>query len=74
MSELGANSVGLKAISTSQASINGNLLATISSIQDIDQVKLQAQLQQLNNEQSTGYYLISQMNSAASAMLSIFRA
>jgi hypothetical protein len=49
------------------------LQKTIDSIQNVDQTAMQAQLQQLNNQQSIDYYLISQMNQAAAAALTIFR-
>jgi hypothetical protein len=49
------------------------LQSTINSLQAVDQTALQAQLQQLNNQQSVDYYLVSQMNTAAQAVLNIFR-
>ena len=72
-SGLSAASVGLTAQATGAASMATNLQATVDSIQNIDQTAMQAQLQQLNNQQSVDYYLVSQMNTEASAMLSIFR-
>jgi hypothetical protein len=72
-SGLSAASVGLTAQATGAASLATNLQATVDSIQNIDQTALQAQLQQLNNQQTVDYYLVSQMNTEASAMLSIFR-
>jgi flagellin-like hook-associated protein FlgL len=72
-SGLSAASVGLSAQATGAASLAINLQSTVDSIQNIDQTALQAQLQQLNNQQTVDYYLVSQMNTEASAMLSIFR-
>ena len=72
-SGLSAASVGLTAQATGAASLAINLQSTVDSIQNIDQTALQAQLQQLNNQQTVDYYLVSQMNTEASAMLSIFR-
>jgi hypothetical protein len=45
----------------------------IDSIQNIDPTKLQAYLQNLNTQQSVDYYLVSQMNTEAAAVLTIFR-
>jgi hypothetical protein len=53
--------------------LDAKLQSTIDSIQNIDQSSAQAQLQQLNNQQSIDYYLVSQMNTAAAAALTIFR-
>jgi len=72
-SGLSAASVGLSAQATGAASLATNLQTTVDSIQNIDQTALQAKLQQLNNQQTVDYYLVSQMNTEASAMLSIFR-
>ena len=72
-SGLSAASVGLSAQATGAASLATNLQSTVDSIQNVDQTAMQAQLQQLNNQQTVDYYLVSQMNTEASAMLSIFR-
>ena len=72
-SNLAAASVGLAANATTSQSMSSNLQKTIDSIQSVDQAAMQAKLQQLNNQQSIDYYLISQMDTAASAVLSIFR-
>jgi flagellin-like hook-associated protein FlgL len=72
-STLSALQVGLNAQSAASASLSTNLQATVDSMQSIDSTALQAKLQSLNNQQSIDYYLISQMNTAASAALSIFR-
>lgn len=68
-----AEQTGLKAQSTAALSLATNLQSTVDSIQNIDETALQAKLQQLNNQQSIDYYLISQLNTAESAKLTIFR-
>jgi len=65
--------VALAADQSSVTSLGTNLQNTINSLQAVDQTALQAQLQQFNNQQSVDYYLVSQMNTAAQAVLSIFR-
>jgi hypothetical protein len=65
--------VSLAADQSAVTSLGTNLQSTINSLQAVDQTALQAQLQQLNNQQSVDYYLVSQMNTAAQAVLSIFR-
>ena len=72
-SNLNAYSVSLAADQSAVTSLGTNLQSTINSLQAVDQTALQAQLQQLNNQQSVDYYLVSQMNTAAQAVLSIFR-
>lgn len=72
-SVVGAEQTGLKEQATAALSMATNLQGTVDTIQNIDETALQAKLQQLNNQQSIDYYLISQMNTAASAMLTIFR-
>lgn len=72
-SQLSASSVGLKSQASVASSLATNLQSTIDSIQKPDATALQAQLQQLNNQQSVDYYLINQMNTEAQAMLTIFR-
>lgn len=67
-----AEQTGLKAQSTAALSLATNLQSTINSIQNIDETALQARLQQLNNQQSIDYYLISQLNTAEAAKLTIF--
>jgi flagellin-like hook-associated protein FlgL len=70
---LGAQSVALTAKTNAAESMATNLQSTVDSIQNIDSTALQAKLQSLNNQQSIDYYLISQMNTASAAMLTIFR-
>jgi flagellin-like hook-associated protein FlgL len=72
-STLSATKTGLDASAAASLSLSTNLQATVDSIQNIDETALQARLQQLNNQQSIDYYLISQMNTAAAAALAIFR-
>jgi flagellin-like hook-associated protein FlgL len=72
-STIAATQVGLNAQSSASASLATNLQATVDSMQAIDSTALQAKLQQLNNQQSIDYYLVSQMNTAAQAALTIFR-
>jgi flagellin-like hook-associated protein FlgL len=72
-STLSASKTGLDANAAAALSLSTNLQATVDSIQNIDETALQARLQQLNNQQSIDYYLISQMNTAAAAALAIFR-
>jgi hypothetical protein len=57
------NAVGL------ESGLNG----AISSMTAIDSTALQTKLQSLNNQQSIDYYLVSQLNTASAAILSIFR-
>lgn len=70
---VGAEQTGLKAQATAALSMETNLKNTVDSIQNIDETALQAKLQQLNNQQSIDYYLVSQMNAAEAAKLTIFR-
>ena len=72
-STMSATKTGLDSSAAAAASLSTNLANTVSSITDIDQTSLQAKLQQLNTQQSIDYYLISQMNTAAQAALTIFR-
>jgi flagellin-like hook-associated protein FlgL len=70
---INAEQTGLKAQSTAVLAMATNLQSTVDSIQNIDETALQAKLQQLNNQQSIDYYLVSQMNTAEAAKLTIFR-
>ena len=72
-SALAANDAGLAAKSKTDAAIATNLQSAIDAIQKPDQAALQMELTQLNNQQSIDYYLISQMNTASQAQLTIFR-
>ncbi len=72
-SALSADGAGLISRGKTVASISTNLQSTIDSIQKPDAAALQIQLTQLNGQQSIDYYLISQMNTASQAMLTIFR-
>lgn len=70
---LSASATGLTAQSSANTALKTGLTNTIASIQNIDATAMQAKLQQLNNQQSIDYYLVSQMNTEAAAILSIFR-
>jgi flagellin-like hook-associated protein FlgL len=70
---LSAASTGLSAQLSNNNALKTGLTNTVASIQNIDAPAMQAKLQQLNNQQSIDYYLISQMNTEAAAILSIFR-
>jgi flagellin-like hook-associated protein FlgL len=72
-SSLSASNGGLTAQANQAQSLSDGLQNTIDSINNIDPTALQARLQALNNQQAIDYYLITQMNQAAAAMLAIFR-
>lgn len=72
-STLSAGDTGLAAQSSANTALKTGLTNTVNSIQNIDATAMQAKLQQLNNQQSIDYYLVSQMNTEAAAILSIFR-
>jgi len=72
-STLSASATGLSAQSSNAQSLQTGLSNTVAQIENIDATAMQARLQQLNNQQSIDYYLVSQMNTEAAAILSIFR-
>ena len=72
-SSLSASSTGLTAKTSAVSALQQGLQNTVDTIQNIDATAMQARLQQLNNQQSIDYYLVSQMNTEAAAILSIFR-
>jgi flagellin-like hook-associated protein FlgL len=72
-STLSAAATGLDAQLSNNTALKTGLTNTVNSIQNIDATAMQAKLQQLNNQQSIDYYLVSQMNTEAAAILSIFR-
>jgi flagellin-like hook-associated protein FlgL len=72
-SNLNAFSTAMASDLASVTSLGANLTATINSLQAVDQTAAQAELQQLNNQQSVDYYLVSQMNTEAAAILTLFR-
>ena len=72
-SGVNASLATLNAQGSNAAALGTNLQKTIDSIQNVDQTAMQAELQQLNNQQSIDYYLVSQMNTAAAAVQTIFR-
>ena len=72
-SNLNAFSTAMASDLASVTSLGANLTTTINSLQAVDQTAAQAELQQLNNQQSVDYYLVSQMNTEAAAILTLFR-
>jgi flagellin-like hook-associated protein FlgL len=70
---LSASNAGLTATLSATQALKSGLQNTVDTIQNIDATAMQAKLQQLNNQQSIDYYLVSQMNTEAAAILSIFR-
>ncbi len=72
-SNLNAYSTAMASDLASVTSLGANLTTTINSLQAVDQTAAQAELQQLNNQQSVDYYLVSQMNTEAAAILTLFR-
>ena len=72
-SSLAASQTGLSSQGKTVVSLATNLQNTIDSLQKVDQSAAQIKLQQLNNQQTIDFYAISQMNTEASAILSIFR-
>jgi len=72
-SSMSASNGGLLAKGKTDTAIGAQLQNSIDSIQKPDQAKMQMQLADLNNQQSIDYYLISQLNKAASDALTIFR-
>ncbi|QWE07376.1 hypothetical protein [Polynucleobacter sp. JS-JIR-5-A7] len=70
---LSASKAGLVATLSATQALKSGLQNTVDTIQNIDATAMQAKLQQLNNQQSIDYYLVSQMNTEAAAILSIFR-
>nr|WP_255532969.1 flagellin [Polynucleobacter sp. CS-Odin-A6] len=72
-SSLSAATTGLKAQLETANALGTGVQKTIDSIANVDATELQAFLQNLNTQQSVDYYLVSQMNQASAAILSIFR-
>jgi len=70
---LSASLAALEAQGRNAQKLSDGLSKVIDSIQNIDPTKLQAYLQNLNTQQSVDYYLVSQMNTEAAAVLTIFR-
>jgi flagellin-like hook-associated protein FlgL len=70
---ISAYSSTLDALSESAKGVSSGLTSTVGSISKIDSTLLQAQLQQLNTQQSIDYYLVSQANTSLAAILQIFR-
>ncbi|QWD44910.1 hypothetical protein G6661_04015 [Polynucleobacter paneuropaeus] len=72
-SNLSASLGGLNAESAQATALATGLQTTVNSLSQANPTQLQAQLQTLNNQQAIDYYLITQMNQEAAAMLAIFR-
>lgn len=70
---LSASAVALEAQGKNAQKLSDGLSKVIDSVQNIDATRLQAYLQNLNTQQSVDYYLVSQMNTEAAAVLAIFR-
>jgi flagellin-like hook-associated protein FlgL len=70
---LSAYSDLLSATATAATSTADGLTSYISDLHGIDTTALQNSLQTYNNQQSIDYYLVGQMNAAASEELRIFR-
>ncbi len=70
---LAAATAGIDAQLKNATNIKNGVQKTVDAISNINPTALQAQLQEFNTQQSVDYYLVSQMNTAAAAILSIFR-
>ncbi|MBU3619496.1 flagellin [Polynucleobacter sp. JS-Fieb-80-E5] len=70
---LAAATAGIEAQLKNATNIKNGMQKTIDAIANIDPTALQAKLQEFNTQQSVDYYLVSQMNTEAAAILSIFR-
>lgn len=70
---LAAASTGLNAVQSNAQSLSSGLTAVAATIQKIDSTRLQLQLQALNTQQTVDYYLVTQLNTSASAILNLFR-
>ncbi|QWD97869.1 hypothetical protein C2740_05750 [Polynucleobacter sp. MG-5-Ahmo-C2] len=72
-SNLSASDGALVAQQTNAQTLSDGLAKVVDTIQNVDSTKLQALLQNMNTQQSIDYYLVSQMNTEAAAVLTIFR-
>ena len=70
---LSAYTVGVSAQLANATGLESGLNGAVASMTAIDSTALQTKLQSLNNQQSIDYYLVSQLNTASAAILSIFR-
>lgn len=70
---LSAHSMAMSINSTAASSISSSLEDYIAAIENIDPTALQMKLQELNQQQSINYYLISQMNLQSEKILSVFK-
>jgi flagellin-like hook-associated protein FlgL len=72
-SNLSASDGALAAQGKNAQTLSDGLAKVVDTIQNVDSTKLQAMLQNMNTQQSIDYYLVSQMNTEAAAVLTIFR-
>ena len=72
-STLSASQTGLNAALGVTSGLISNYQSSLDSIQKVDATALQSQLQELNNQQSIDYYLITQLNQQSAAKLVVFR-
>jgi len=72
-SSLSANYMAMAANSTAASSISASLEGYIAATENIDATALQIKLQELNQQQSINYYLVSQMNLESEKLLAIFK-
>ena len=70
---LSANYMAMSINSTAASSISSALEGYIAALESIDSTALQMKLQELNQQQSINYYLVSQMNLHSERMLAIFK-
>lgn len=70
---LSANYMAMSINSTAASSISASLEGYIAATENIDATALQIKLQELNQQQSINYYLVSQMNLQSEKMLAIFK-
>lgn len=72
-SSLSAHSMAMSINSTASSSISSSLESYIAVLEDVDPTALQMKLQELNQQQSINYYLVSQMNLQSEKILAIFK-
>jgi len=72
-SSLSANSMAMSINSTAASSISASLDRYIAAIENVDTTALQLKLQELNQQQSINYYLVSQLNLQSEKILAIFK-
>lgn len=72
-SSLSAHYMAMSINSTAASSISASLEGYIAALENIDPTALQMKLQELNQQQSINYYLVSQMNLHSERMLAVFK-